>query len=221
MRLLLLGAPGSGKGTQTTRLLKQFPSLHPLLLGDLLRNEMARQSPVGLAAAEYIRRGELVPDATMVQVVTSTLQASDWFSPSASWLLDGFPRTRPQAEALHTALTTTATPLNCVVELAVPDEVILSRITSRWIHAPSGRVYNTDYNPPKVPFTDDVTGEPLSQRPDDTEEVFRKRMATYHQQLGPLRAFYTAQGIYHQVGGDTSDVIFPKLTNLLHSQFSL
>lgn len=219
IRLLLLGAPGSGKGTQTSRLLRSFPQIHSLSSGDILRGEIAAATPLGKSAAEYVRAGALVPDATMAQLVTSQLQTRQWLTPAASWLLDGFPRTRGQAEALSPVLRRHHADLNLVVELDVDPAVILRRIQARWVHPASGRVYNLDYNPPAQPFVDDVTGEPLVQREDDTEEVFRRRMARHEAEIAPLRDFYKQQGVFHAVLGNTSDLIYPQLQRLVEEKF--
>lgn len=173
-RLLLLGAPGSGKGTQTTKLLLQFPKINSLSSGDILRNQINSGTSIGLEASKYIKNGKLVPDTTMVRLITKQLHEMDWLDKKAAWLLDGFPRTSNQAVALDNTLHTNNSNINMVVELDVDQKVILERIEARWVHVPSGRVYNLDYNPPRVPFKDDITGEPLSKREDDTAEVFQK-----------------------------------------------
>ena len=109
--------------------------------------------------------------------------------------------------------------LNLVVELDVDQRIILDRIEARWVHVPSGRVYNLDYNPPKVPFKDDVTGEPLLKREDDTAEVFQRRLDKYNQEIGPLKLFYADIGILSTVSGNTSDIIYPKLSKLILDKF--
>lgn len=219
LRLLLLGAPGSGKGTQTSRLLKTFPSIHSLSSGDILRSQIAANSEVGKIASNYIKQGQLVPDSTMVLLISSQLKSQSWLNSNATWLLDGFPRTRLQAESLDKVLAQNHCPINMVVELDVDQSVILQRIEARWVHAGSGRVYNLDYNPPKVPFKDDITGEPLTKRDDDTADVFSKRLDQYNQELGPLKKFYESQSILYKVSGDTSDIIYPKLEALIVNQF--
>lgn len=220
IRLLLLGAPGSGKGTQTSRLLRAFPQINSLSSGDILRAEIASGSSLGKAAAAAVASGALVPDTTMAQLVTSQLETRQWLSPSSSWLLDGFPRTRGQAAALSPVLLHHDADLNLVVELDVDPAVILRRIEARWVHPGSGRVYNLDYNPPAVPFVDDVTGESLVQRSDDTAEVFERRMAVHEHEIAPLRQFYQDQGVFHTVKGDTSDVIYPQLEQLVGQTFA-
>lgn len=219
LRLLLLGAPGSGKGTQTSRLLKKIPQLHSISSGDLLRQEVKHNSGFGSIAFNYISQGKLLPDELMTKLVVTNLKQSGWLAPDASWLLDGFPRTSTQAKALNKDLQTYRAELNLVVELDVPESVILERIENRFVHVPSGRVYNLQYNPPKVAGKDDVTGEPLTKRSDDTAEVFSKRLKQYKSTLAPLKEYYINKGILQMVSGETSDIIFPKLYDLIEREF--
>ncbi|KAM9926562.1 hypothetical protein OXX80_010546 [Metschnikowia pulcherrima] len=220
IRLLLLGAPGSGKGTQTSRLLKAFSGIKSLSSGDTLRAEISRGSTLGDEASRYIHKGLLVPDSTMVSLIKEQLSVNNWLNERSSWLLDGFPRTRQQAERLDEVLGKNNANLNLVVELDVNQDVILQRVEARWVHLASGRVYNLDYNPPKVPFKDDVTGEDLSKRSDDTAEVFQKRLDLYNQEIDPLRDYYESQGTLSRVSGDTSDLIFPQLVQLIEARFA-
>lgn len=215
LRLLLLGAPGSGKGTQASKLLKLCPEIHTISSGDTLRAEIAKGTPLGTQAAQYIDKGELVPDKTMVELIGQELAEREWLNAQTLWLLDGFPRTAAQAEHLHKLLQKHDADLNLVVELDVDQSVILERIEARWVHSASGRVYNLDYNPPKTLFRDDLTGEALTKRSDDTAEVFQKRLDKYNDQLGPLREYYARQGILKLVLGNSSDIIFPKLKKLV------
>ncbi|OBA24548.1 P-loop containing nucleoside triphosphate hydrolase protein [Metschnikowia bicuspidata var. bicuspidata NRRL YB-4993] len=164
--------------------------------------------------------GNLVPDSIMVGLITEQLRANKWLNARSSWLLDGFPRTLLQAEKLDKVLYQQSAPLNLVVELDVNQSVILERVEARWIHLPSGRVYNLDYNPPKVAFKDDITGEPLLKRSDDTAEVFQKRLDSYNEEISPLREYYKEQGILATASGDSSDIIFPKLKNLVETRFA-
>lgn len=130
--------------------------------------------------------------------------------------MDGFPRTLKQAESLDARLAQTHRPsLNLVVHLNVPRNIILERITHRWTHIPSGRVYHTFYNPPKIPGKDDVTGEALSQRPDDTPDVFKTRLEKYEELTRPLLDYYTRRNLLTSIAGDTSDLIYAQLTELL------
>ncbi|KAG7664405.1 ADK2 [[Candida] subhashii] len=220
IRILLLGAPGSGKGTQTSRLLKQFNQLESLSSGDILRSQIDAGSEIGKEASDYISRGELVPDSTMVSLITNHLKTSNWLRPESNWLLDGFPRTYNQALKLDEALQGNQANLNMVVELDVDQKVILQRIENRWIHPSSGRVYNLDYDPPKVPFKDDITGEPLVKRKDDTVEVFQKRLDQYNKTIEPLKEFYNQKNILYSIEGNTSDIIYPKLQQLILNKFT-
>lgn len=218
-RLLLLGAPGSGKGTQSSRLLKVFPQIKAVSSGDILRNEILKKSRLGMEASSFMAKGELVPDSTMVALIASKMKEDPDLESTGSWLLDGFPRTRVQAEALDKEFASDLN-INLVVELDVDQSVILQRIEARWVHAPSGRVYNIDYNPPKVPFKDDLTGEDLIKRPDDTAAVFQKRLDTYNKQLAPLKDYYQDKGILVSLKGNSSDIIFPKLRSVVEKHFS-
>lgn len=219
LRLLLLGAPGAGKGTQTSRLVKAFPTLNALSSGDILRAEVARGTPLGLAVSKLIEEGKLVPDDTMVGLIKNHLLANDWLNGNALWLLDGFPRTGNQARGLDKMLKENRADINLVVELEVDQKSILERVEARWIHPASGRVYNLDYNPPKEPYKDDETGEKLEKRKDDTKEVFGKRLDKYNEEILTLREYYQKKGIWHGVAGETSDIIFPKIKDLILSKF--
>lgn len=220
LRILLLGAPGSGKGTQTSRLLKLLPSMHSVSSGDLLRKEINEKSEIGSVALDYISRGSLLPDTLISRLLTSYLSQNKWLSNDSSWLLDGFPRTANQANILDNQLKINDASLTLVVELKVPESVILDRIENRFLHLPSGRVYNLNYNPPKVPGLDDITKEPLSKRPDDNLEVFSKRLEEYNATLGPLKEHYLNAGVLHTVSGETSDIIFPQLSKLVTNMFN-
>ena len=219
LRLLLLGAPGSGKGTQTSKLLKKFPSIHALSSGDILRGQISQGTALGNEASKFIKAGQLVPDSTMVKLITSQLKQSNWLNKESSWLLDGFPRTAVQASALRQVLMESGSEINLVVELDVDQKVILERIEARWVHIPSGRIYNLDYNPPKVPYTDDVTGEPLQKREDDTAKVFQKRLDQYNLEIETLKQFYGERDVLVKVSGNTSDIIFPQLVDLVLERF--
>lgn len=219
LRALFLGAPGAGKGTQTSRLVRDFPQLSAISSGDLLRNEIEKGSEAGKKAAQYIEKGELIPDADIISLITTELQSRSWLNDSSSWLLDGFPRTVTQAPPLDKVLSSSGCGLNLVVQLKVPEEVILDRIENRWVHLPSGRVYNLTFNPPKEPGKDDLTGEPLSKRPDDNPKVFKERLDKYNALTMPLVDYYKAQGILHAFEGETSDIIYPKIKAFLESEF--
>ncbi|KAI7871339.1 adenylate kinase-domain-containing protein [Spinellus fusiger] len=204
MRILLLGSPGAGKGTQSERLVKNFSVTH-LSSGDLLRKHIAQQTPTGRKAAESVASGRLVPDELILGIINTELSTT----PNPHWLLDGFPRTQTQAQALDVMLNKRRQPLNLVIHLEVPEQVILERIINRWVHVPSGRVYNLSYNPPRVPGMDDVTGEPLSKRPDDCPEVFQVRLAQHKAMTMPLLDHYSS--IVANLKGNTSDEIYPQI----------
>ncbi|KAJ6144183.1 hypothetical protein N7470_008078 [Penicillium chermesinum] len=221
-RIILIGAPGVGKGTQSERLLARFPQLASISSGDLLRENVRRRTPLGLQAEEAMQSGNLVPDSMILNLISSELQSKGWLppsqssatqnpqtptlSPSASFILDGFPRTATQAASLDTLV-----PVNFVVHLLTPPSVILSRIASRWVHEPSGRVYNTDFHPPKVPGKDDVTGEPLTQREDDSIDTWKQRLKKFEETSRALLDHYDKRGCLWRVEGNSSDEISPQL----------
>ncbi|KAG2194722.1 hypothetical protein INT47_012093 [Mucor saturninus] len=204
LRLLLIGCPGSGKGTQSGRLEKNFGVSH-LSSGDLLRRNITENTLLGQQARQYVADGKLVPDNLLISLIDKELLHVG----NTNWLLDGFPRTVNQALALDASLNRIMQPLNLVINLQVPEDIILQRIMDRWIHIPSGRVYNLSYNPPRVAGVDDITGEPLSQRPDDTPEVFKVRLEQHHAMALPLLDHY--QNVVVNVRGNTSDEIYPQI----------
>jgi|HubBroStandDraft_1064217.scaffolds.fasta_scaffold27991_3 adenylate kinase len=182
MNLILLGPPGAGKGTQAKILEERF-GYRQISTGDILRRNVAEGTPLGNEAKGFMSRGDLVPDDLIIRMVEHEL-----IDP-AEVILDGFPRTVPQAQALDTLLARHHR--GAVAVLFVVDmSVLLERLTGRWTHPASGRTYHLKYNPPQVPGCDDVTGEPLIQRPDDTEATIRKRLAVYTEQTAPLIAYY-------------------------------
>lgn len=183
----MFGKPGSGKGTLTARLVKKYDILS-ISTGDLLRQHIAERTEIGLQAEEIVAHGGLLPDEIMLKVVTSKLDLLH----NKHWILDGFPRTLGQGELLDNHLRRQGLPLSLVVNIDVPDDVILSRISDRWVHLPSGRVYNLSYNRPKVEGLDDETGEPLTKRPDDNPEIFGRRLTQFYAATQPLLTYYTA-----------------------------
>ncbi|KAI8366169.1 adenylate kinase-domain-containing protein [Blakeslea trispora] len=214
LRLLLIGCPGSGKGTQSKRLQANFGVSH-FSSGDLLRKHIREKTSLGQQAHQYVSQGQLVPDDLLVSLIDNELLQMG----NTNWLLDGFPRTVNQAKALDASLNKMMQPLNLVINLKVPEQVILQRILDRWVHIPSGRVYNLSYNPPLVAGRDDVTGEPLTKRPDDTEEVFRVRLDQHHQMAMPLLDHY--QAITVDVEGETSDAIYPQIEKAIVDQLGV
>ncbi|ANB13222.1 adenylate kinase ADK2 [Sugiyamaella lignohabitans] len=220
LRALFLGAPGAGKGTQVSRLLRDFKGIPAISSGDLLRDNIQKGTKVGKEAATIIKDGGLVPDSTMVSLIGTELQNRGWLNSESSWLLDGFPRTVSQAPALDSILNKSGAALNLVVELKVPEEVILDRIENRWVHAKSGRIYNLTFNPPKVPGKDDITGEPLTKRPDDNPEVFKQRLDKYREMTLPLLDYYGEKGLLHSFQGETSDIIYPQIKKFVGTNFA-
>lgn len=182
MRIILLGAPGAGKGTQAQFITEKF-GIPQISTGDMLRAAVKAGTPLGLQAKDIMAAGKLVSDDLIIALVKERIAEPDCAN---GFLFDGFPRTIPQAQALLDADIT----IDHVLEIAVDDEEIVKRLSGRRVHEGSGRVYHVIYNPPKEEGVDDVTGEPLMQRGDDTEETVRKRLAVYHEQTEPLVGFY-------------------------------
>lgn len=182
MRLMLLGAPGAGKGTQANFLIKHFDVVQ-ISTGDMLRLAISDQTELGLLAKGFMDKGQLVPDDVMIGLVKERLQKPDVKS---GFLLDGFPRTLAQAKAL----TEASVQLDAVVEISVPDSEIITRISGRRVHPASGRVYHLEHCPPQMEGLDDETGEPLIQRDDDTKETVKKRLEVYHNQTEPVVQYY-------------------------------
>ncbi|WP_305073557.1 adenylate kinase [Propionivibrio sp.] len=183
MRLILLGPPGAGKGTQARFICEKF-GIPQISTGDMLRAAIKAGTPLGQEAKKVIDRGRLVSDEIIVNLVRERLFLEDC---RAGYLFDGFPRTIPQAEAIRSA----GVPLDYVLQIDVPDAEIVERMSGRRVHLASGRTYHVTFNPPKVEGRDDITGEPLIQRDDDSRETVLKRLEVYHAQTQPLLAFYT------------------------------
>jgi len=256
-RIILVGAPGVGKGTQAERLLSRYPQLSAISSGDLLRDNVKNQTPLGIRAESTMRSGALVPDKMILRLILNELKTRGWLFPpagqtitmasmsayytenfsddlfveqpsladlpippkisediSASFILDGFPRTAEQATQLDNLI-----PINLVVSLRTPFNVIMERIKGRWIHEGSGRVYNTTFNAPKVAGKDDVTGEPLTKRMDDDEDTWRERFKKFEETSEPLLEHYAKKGVLWEVKGNSSDEISPKLFREFEKRF--
>ncbi len=182
MQIILLGAPGAGKGTQAKFIMESF-AIPQISTGDMLRAAVKAESPLGVQVKDIMASGGLVPDDLIVSLVKERITHEDCKN---GFLFDGFPRTIPQAEALKAADVR----IDHVLEIDVDDEEIVKRLSGRRVHPDSGRIYHNIYNPPKEPGKDDITGEPLIQRDDDKEDTVRKRLAVYHEQTKPLVDYY-------------------------------
>ena len=184
MRLILLGAPGAGKGTQATFLCRKF-GIPQISTGDMLRAAVKAATPLGVEAKKVMDAGGLVGDEIIIGLVKERLAQPDCVG---GFLFDGFPRTIPQADAMKAA----GVKLDAVLEIDVPDAAVIERMSGRRAHLASGRTYHLRYNPPRAEGRDDVTGEPLVQRDDDQEDTVRKRLEVYHRQTRPLVDYYSA-----------------------------
>ncbi|CAM1504600.1 Fc.00g021910.m01.CDS01 [Cosmosporella sp. VM-42] len=263
-RVILFGAPGVGKGTQSERLLHRFPQLQSISTGDLLRHNVKNRTALGIKVETTMKSGGLVADDLMLRLISNELYTRGWFvggvrpnvmtlaseatslnerafydesphmdsmittphlldehappmaseDPDASFILDGFPRTASQADVLDKII-----PINLVVSLKTPLAVIMERIAGRWVHEPSGRVYNTTFNAPRVPGFDDITGEPLVQRIDDNEDTYRTRFQKFQETSEPVLEHYAKKGVLIEVKGMSSDEISPKLYKEFEKRF--
>uniref|UniRef100_A0A8C6WJB9 GTP:AMP phosphotransferase AK3, mitochondrial n=2 Tax=Neogobius melanostomus TaxID=47308 RepID=A0A8C6WJB9_9GOBI len=197
-RAVIMGPPGSGKGTVSGRIIKTFGLTH-ISSGDILRNNINAKTELGLLMKACIDQGQLLPDDVMARLILNDLRTLG----NTSWLLDGFPRTILQAEALDNAYS------------------VDSRLSSRWTHTASGRVYNIDFNPPKVPGLDDVTGEPLVQRDDDTPHTVTRRLKAYENQTEPVLEYYRSKGVLETFSGTETNQIWPHIESFLHRKLSI
>ncbi len=182
MRIILLGPPGAGKGTQAEFICSRF-GIPQISTGDMLRAAVSAGTELGIQAKDIMASGGLVPDELIIALVRERIAAADCRD---GFLFDGFPRTIPQAQAVEAAGIT----IDRVIEIHVADDVIVKRLSGRRVHEPSGRVYHLEHNPPRNPGVDDLTGEALVLRADDSEETVRNRLRIYHEQTEPLVAFY-------------------------------
>lgn len=209
--VLILGKPGGGKGTISNKILADFPRLHHMSTGDILRANVRDGTSLGKQAKTYMDEGKLVPDSLMIDLVAE--EAAPHMEEGESLLLDGFPRTLGQAKALDKVVN-----VDLVINLDIPTETIVERIADRWIHPASGRVYSYSYKPPKIRGLDDETGEPLLQRDDDKPEKVRTRLQAYDKVTAPLVDFYDTRGVLKTFQGTKSDIIYPEVKQWLEEK---
>ncbi|XVE56616.1 hypothetical protein DITRI_Ditri04bG0025200 [Diplodiscus trichospermus] len=199
-RLILVGPPGSGKGTQSPMIKDEYCLCH-LATGDMLRAAVAAKTPLGIKAKEAMDKGELVSDDLVVGIIDEAMKKP---SCRKGFILDGFPRTVGQAQKLDEMLDKQGAKIDKVLDFAIDDAILEERITGRWIHPASGRTYHTKFAPPKVPGIDDVTGEPLIQRKDDTAAVLSSRLEAFHKQTKPVIDYYSKKGIVAKLHAEKS-----------------
>lgn len=209
----MLGAPGSGKGTQAEYLIKRF-NIPKISTGDMLRSAIANRTDLGLKVKAVLDAGMLVSDEIILSLIEERIAAPDC---AKGFLFDGFPRTIGQAEALYKS----GVDVDFIIEIVVPDAEIIKRLTGRLVHVSSGRIYHTEFNPPKSRGIDDYTGEPLVQREDDRKEVVIQRLEVYHKQTAPLISWYQSNNYmghakYISVSGlNKADLIAAEITQQL------
>jgi adenylate kinase len=196
--IILLGAPGAGKGTQATILREQLGLAH-VSSGDLFRENVAQQTPLGVLAKTYMDKGELVPDDVTIQMVMERIARPDC---ARGVVFDGFPRTQAQAQALDTALAREQKHIGAVLLIQVRDEILLERLTARWSCPVCGAVYNRLTNPPRIAGQCDKDASALTQREDDKPDTVRRRLDVYRQQTAPLIEYYRRKGLVRQVDGE-------------------
>lgn len=207
MNLVFLGPPGAGKGTMASRLAESKGIPH-ISTGDMFRAAMANKTELGLKAKAIMEAGDLVPDELTIAMVKERLAQPD---AADGYILDGFPRTIPQAEALDGFAT-----IDKAIRFALDQEQLIRRLSGRRVHKPSGRTYHVDFNPPKEPGKDDVTGEPLIQRDDDKEEAIRNRLKVYDEQTAPLVEYYDKKGILVSVDASPApDTVFARVQEVV------
>jgi len=212
LKVVFLGPPGAGKGTQADFLKKDYCVCH-LATGDMLRAAVKQGTDLGKKAKEVMDRGELVSDELMVGLIQNAIKEPTC---KGGFILDGFPRTSVQAEKLDGMLKENKSKLDSVFEFAIEDALLLRRVTGRRTHLPSGRTYHIEFHPPKVPGKDDITGEELVQRSDDNEATLKKRLESYHKTTKPLVGYYQKQGILTTLdASQKSKDVYAKMKDVL------
>ena len=205
MKILLIGPPGGGKGTQAKKISSKY-NIPQISTGDMLREHVKNLSPLGIQAKEFMDSGELVPDNLILEMMKKKLSDNECQN---GYILDGFPRTLPQAEGLDKILDQINSKLNKVIIIEVNDSTIIDRMSGRRVHKNSGRIYHIKFNPPKNEGLDDITNEPLSIREDDKKETVKNRLEIYHDITKPLINYYNKKNILFKVNGeDEIDNVF-------------
>lgn len=212
MNLMVFGAPGAGKGTQAKFLIEKY-DIPQISTGDILRAAIADKTAMGMEAKQYMDAGQLVPDSTIIGIIKDRLAEDDC---KKGFILDGFPRTLPQAEALNDLMKNMGISLDKVISLNVPDELIVGRITGRRVCSKCGASFHVDFNPSKVEDVCDYCGGELIIRKDDNAETVKSRLGAYHDQTAPLIAFYTDMGVMVELDGtkDVSEVTTDMFTSI-------
>jgi adenylate kinase len=208
MRLVLLGPPGAGKGTQAQRLAERY-GIPQISTGDILREHVQEGTMLGIRARAYMDRGEYVPDDVVVEMVMDRLAHDD---AREGFILDGFPRTVPQARALERALETAGTPLTAVLKFAISDDMAVRRLSNRWVCPLCKRTYNLEFKPPVQDKICDADGTGLERRADDEELTVRRRLAVYGEQTAPLERFYREHGLLHEVDAQAQEDVVVERT---------
>ena len=215
MRIVLMGPPGAGKGTQSSLCAKEF-NVPKLATGDMLRAEVKNETPLGKKVKDVMDRGDLVSDDIILRIIESRINRPDAHN---GFILDGFPRTVAQAQAMDEIIARNGLSLDAIINLSVPEDELVKRFTGRRVAEGSGRVYHTEYNPPKQKGRCDETGEPLKQRKDDTEEVVRHRLSVYQEETTPVIRFYKSQDRLTEVDGQQPmEDVFKEIRSVVKSQ---
>ena len=198
MKILLIGPPGGGKGTQAKFLSEKY-NIPQISTGDMLRENVKNKTSLGKEAKNYMTEGQLVPDSLILNMMKEKLNHN---SMKMGYILDGFPRTLPQANGLDEVLSSLGQTLDTVIMINVDDETIVNRMSGRRVHIESGRVYHVTFNPPKIDGLDNLTGEKLVVREDDKESTVRKRLKVYHSQTKPIIEHYSTKGLVNKINGN-------------------
>lgn len=213
LRIVMLGGPGAGKGTQAKQMCEAYKLPH-ISTGDIFRANLHEGTPLGLEAKKYMDAGGLVPDELTCRIVADRIAQADC---AGGYILDGFPRSLPQAETFQQLLVSRGEKVDLAINVDVTDEVIVARLSARRSCPKCGAIYNIQFSPPKKEGVCDVDGEALIQRQDDREATIRERLCVYHETTEPIIAYYEKQGILKTVGGmnATPDAIFAKIEAIL------